>query len=189
MYLNGEIYPQDACSNDFIREQFVKMQQLGLLKMRITAASCFIEDDYKAEDFKNYASALDTEGFSIHVHSVGGRATRVAIHALEAARQRNGDRHIPHSINDLLYNKNSYTWRAVYPVQSSYKACAVLVAGSDAPVDSCDPRPFINIAAGICAERRDQVARWKCAWPLPACLARYSAWSARPSTSLNSESS
>lgn len=281
---------QDACSNDFIRGQFVKMQQQGLLNMRITAATCFIEDDYKGkvdiaghlkkaqdvraafannplikadavkifadgvlegdsfskppfspnagmlhnyqtphlkldhdtgavtvvkdsvdsrnngivnyktEDFKNYASALDADGFSIHVHSVGDRATRVAIDALEAARQRNGDRHIPHSIahlqvvhpddqrrlgelgvyltytyawinqqpeydvlitpfleqskkgqdiNDVLYNKNSYTWRAVYPVESSYKAGAVLVAGSDAPVDSRDPRPFMNIAAGI----------------------------------------
>ena len=52
-------------------------------------------------------------------------------------------------INDVLYNKNSYTWRAVYPVESSHKAGAVLVAGSDAPVDSRDPRPFMNIAAGI----------------------------------------
>ncbi|MDD2050104.1 amidohydrolase [Pseudomonas putida] len=281
---------QDACSNDFIREQLVKMQKQDLLNMRVTAATCFIDDDYKgkvdiaghlkkaqevraafadnplikadavkifadgvlegdafstppfspnagmlhnyqtphlklnadtgavtvtkdsedskkngivnykAEDFKNYASALDADGFSIHVHSVGDRATRVALDALEAARQRNGDSHIPHTIahlqvihpddqrrigelglyltytyawinqqpdydvlitpflekskkgqdiNDLLYNKNNYTWSATYPVQSSYKAGAVLVAGSDAPVDSRDPRPFMNIAAGI----------------------------------------
>ena len=281
---------QDACSNDFIREQLVKMQKQNLLNMRVTAATCFIDDDYKGkvdiaghlkkaqevraafadnplikadavkifadgvlegdsfsnppfspnagmlhnyqtphlklnedtgaitvnadsedsknngivnyrdEDFKNYASALDADGFSIHVHSIGDRATRVALDALEAARQRNGNSHIPHTIahlqvihpddqrrlgelgvfltytyawinqqpeydvlitpflekskkgqdiNDLLYNKNNYTWNATYPVQSSYKAGAVLVAGSDAPVDSRDPRPFMNIAAGI----------------------------------------
>ncbi len=281
---------QDACANDFIREQFVKMQQQNLLNMRITAATCFIADDYKgkvdiaghlkkaqevraafadnplikadavkifadgvlegdpfskppfspnagmlhnyqtphlkqneetgavtvtknsddskkngivnykAQDFKNYATALDADGFSIHVHSVGDRASRVSIDALEAARQRNGDQHIPHTIahlqmvhpddqkrlgelgvyltytyawinvqpeydmlitpfleqskkgqdiNDVLYNPKSYTWGAVYPVGSTAKAGAVLVAGSDAPVDSRDPRPFMNIAAGI----------------------------------------
>ena len=52
-------------------------------------------------------------------------------------------------INDVLYNPKSYTWGAVYPVGSTAKAGAVLVAGSDAPVDSRDPRPFMNIAAGI----------------------------------------
>ena len=156
--------------------------------------------NYKEEDLKNYASALDADGFGIHIHSVGDRATRVSVDALEAARQRNGNSHIPHTIahlqvvhpddqkrlgdlgvfltytyawinqqpeydmlitpflekskkgqdiNDVLYNKNSYTWNAIYPVENTYKAGAVLVAGSDAPVDSRDPRPFMNIAAGI----------------------------------------
>lgn len=281
---------QDACANDFIREQLLKMQQQDLLNMHVTAATCFIADDYSGkvdiaghlkkaqevrakfannplikadvvkifadgvlegdpfskppfspnagmlhnyqtphlqqneetgvvtvsknseesksngivnyqeEDLKNYASALDADGFGIHIHSVGDRATRVSIDALEAARQRNGNSHIPHTIahlqvvhpddqkrlgdlgvfltytyawinqlpeydmlitpfleksqkgqdiNDVLYNKNSYTWNAIYPVASTYKAGAVLVAGSDAPVDSRDPRPFMNIAAGI----------------------------------------
>ncbi|MBC9251695.1 amidohydrolase [Pseudomonas alcaligenes] len=281
---------QDACTNDFIREQILKMQQQNLLNMRVTLATCFIGDDYagkvdipghlskakavreefannplikadavkifadgvlegdpfsqppftpnagmlhnyqtphlkldeesgavsvtadsedsknngivnyKEEDFKNYASALDAAGFSIHVHSVGDRATHVAIDALQAARQRNGDRHIPHTIahlqvvhpddqkrlgelgvyltytyawinqqpeydmlitpflekshkgqaiDDLLYNPNNYSWNAIYPVGNTAKAGAVLVAGSDAPVDSRDPRPFMNIAAGI----------------------------------------
>lgn len=182
---------QDACTNDFIREQLLKMQQQGLLNMRVTAATCFIADDYAGkvdiaghlkkaqdvrasfannplikadavkifadgvlegdpfskppftpnagmlhnyqtphlklnedtgavtvsqdsqesknngivnyptEDFKDYASALDADGFSIHVHSIGDRATRVAVDALEAARQRNGDRQIPHTISHL----------------------------------------------------------------------------------------
>lgn len=281
---------QDACANDFIREQLVKMQGQNILNMRVTAATCFVADDYagkvdiaghlkkaqevraefannplikadavkifadgviegdpfsqppftpnagmlhnyqtphlklnedtgsvsvtknseesknngivnyKDEDLKNYASALDADGFSIHVHSIGDRSTRGAIDALEAARQRNGDHHIPHTIahlqmihpddqkrlgelgvyltytyawinqdpeydvlitpflekskkgqdiNDLLYNKNNYTWNAVYPVGNTAKAGAILVAGSDAPVDTRDPRPFMNIAAGI----------------------------------------
>lgn len=290
MAQNGITSIQDACANDFIREQLVKMQDQNILNMRVTAATCFIADDYagkvdipahlkkaqevraafannplikadavkifadgviegdpfsqppftpnagmlhnyqtphlklnedtgsvtvskdseesknngivnyKTEDLKNYASALDADGFSIHIHSIGDRSTRGAIDALEAARQRNGDRHIPHTIahlqmihpddqkrlgdlgvyltytyawinqdpeydvlitpflekskkgqdiNDLLYNKNNYTWNAVYPVGNTAKAGAILVAGSDAPVDTRDPRPFMNIAAGI----------------------------------------
>ena len=42
-----------------------------------------------------------------------------------------------------------YLHDALYPVERSRQAGAVLVAGSDAPVDSRDPRPFANMAAGI----------------------------------------
>jgi cytosine/adenosine deaminase-related metal-dependent hydrolase len=42
-----------------------------------------------------------------------------------------------------------YLHDALYPVERSRQAGAVLVAGSDAPVDSRDPRPFENMAAGI----------------------------------------
>ncbi len=53
------------------------------------------------------------------------------------------------SLEDVLYNKNSYTWNSTYPVASSSKAGAILVASSDAPVDTRDPNPFVNIATGI----------------------------------------
>lgn len=53
------------------------------------------------------------------------------------------------SLSEALYDPLGYLHDALYPVESSRKAGAVLVAGSDAPVDSRDPRPFENMAAGI----------------------------------------
>ncbi|MGL6070491.1 amidohydrolase [Craterilacuibacter sp.] len=156
--------------------------------------------NYEVEDLKDYVSALDKDGFSVHMHSVGDRSTRVALDALQAARDRNGKTGIPHTIAHLqmvspedqkrlgelgvfltftyawttpqmaydmlvtpflqpstkdqdlaefLYNPLGYVTKAVYPAETSRKAGAILVAGSDAPVDSRDPRPFINIAAGV----------------------------------------
>ena len=37
----------------------------------------------------------------------------------------------------------------VYPFKAAKQAGATLVAGSDAPVDSRDPRPFVNMAIGV----------------------------------------
>ena len=37
----------------------------------------------------------------------------------------------------------------MYPVRSSRDAGAVLVAGSDAPVASRDPRPFVNMSMAV----------------------------------------
>jgi len=48
-----------------------------------------------------------------------------------------------------LYNPNGYYMKNAYPVRSVMNAGAVLVAGSDAPVDSRSPRPFVNMAVGI----------------------------------------
>jgi hypothetical protein len=40
---------QDACANDFIRGRLLKMQDQDLLHMRITAATCFNQDDYSGK--------------------------------------------------------------------------------------------------------------------------------------------
>lgn len=53
------------------------------------------------------------------------------------------------SLSEAIYDPMSYLHGALYPVERSRQAGAVLVAGSDAPVDSRDPRPFENMAAGI----------------------------------------
>ncbi|MFQ2151753.1 amidohydrolase [Aeromonas sanarellii] len=281
---------QDACASDFIRDRLRTMQEQGLLHMRITAATCFHQDDYASRldieghlakanqvrdafagnpliqadtvkifldgvlegdpfttppflpnagmlenylhphlamdpasgevsitadsedagsngivnyreaDLARYVTALDEAGFGIHMHSIGDRSTRVALDALEAARAHHGDSGIPHTLAHLqvvhpddqrrlgalglyltftyawttpqlaydmlvtpfiqpgkagqplteaLYDPQGYLHGALYPVESSRKAGAVLVAGSDAPVDSRDPRPFENMAAGI----------------------------------------
>lgn len=281
---------QDACANDFIRGRLLKMQDQDLLHMRVTAATCFNQDDYsgkldidghlakanqvrdafagnplikadavkifldgvlegdpftsppflpnagmlenyqhphlaldpasgevsitadsedagsngivnyKEADLTRYVTALDGAGFGIHMHSIGDRSTRVALDALEAARASNGNSGIPHtlahlqvvhpddqqrlgelglyltftyawttpqlvydmlvspfiqptkagqSLSEAIYDPMGYLHDALYPVERSRQAGAVLVAGSDAPVDSRDPRPFANMVAGI----------------------------------------
>lgn len=281
---------QDACATDFIRQRLLNMQKRGLLHMRVTAATCFHQDDYSGKldiaghlakasqvrsafadnplikadavkifldgvlegdpfttppflpnagmlenylhphltmdlateqvtitansedagsngivnyrdaDLKDYVTALDKAGFSIHMHSIGDRSTRVELDALQAARTSNGDKGIPHtlahlqvvhpddqkrlgelglyltftyawttpqiaydmlvtpfiqptragqSLSEALYDPLGYLHDALYPVENARKAGAILVAGSDAPADSRDPRPFVNMAAGI----------------------------------------
>jgi predicted amidohydrolase YtcJ len=50
---------------------------------------------------------------------------------------------------DDLYNPDGYYMQNAYPVRSVMEAGAVLVAGSDAPVDDRSPRPFVNMAVGM----------------------------------------
>ncbi|MEP6665530.1 MAG: amidohydrolase [Nocardioidaceae bacterium] len=49
---------------------------------------------------KRHVTALDSEGFQVHVHAIGDRAVREALDAFEAARSANGDgdhrHHIAH---------------------------------------------------------------------------------------------
>lgn len=52
------------------------------------------------------------------------------------------------SVEDL-YNPEGYYMQNAYPVRSTMEAGAILVAGSDAPVDDRSPRPFVNMALGI----------------------------------------
>ncbi|MEK7266879.1 MAG: amidohydrolase family protein [Pseudomonadota bacterium] len=48
-----------------------------------------------------------------------------------------------------IYNPESYYMRNVYPAESIRKAGGVIIAGSDAPVDTRDPRPFVNIEGAV----------------------------------------
>jgi predicted amidohydrolase YtcJ len=50
---------------------------------------------------------------------------------------------------EALHVKGSYYESNVYPVRSSRDAGAILVAGSDAPVDTHDPRPFVNMSTAV----------------------------------------
>ena len=50
---------------------------------------------------------------------------------------------------DDIYNSSNYAMTNHYPVQSAKSNGAIIIAGSDAPVDTRDPRPFINLAAAI----------------------------------------
>jgi hypothetical protein len=48
-----------------------------------------------------------------------------------------------------LHAPGSYYESNAYPFKSSKDAGAILVAGSDAPVDTADPRPFVNMARAV----------------------------------------
>jgi hypothetical protein len=48
-----------------------------------------------------------------------------------------------------LYDVDGYYYRNAYPAASLKKAGATIVAGSDAPVDTIDPRPFVNIEGAV----------------------------------------
>jgi hypothetical protein len=48
-----------------------------------------------------------------------------------------------------LHASGSYYESNAYPVRSSAAAGAILVAGSDAPVDTPDPQPFVNMARAV----------------------------------------
>ena len=48
-----------------------------------------------------------------------------------------------------LHQKASYYESNAYPVRSIKSAGGILVAGSDAPVETSDPRPFVNMARAV----------------------------------------
>jgi predicted amidohydrolase YtcJ len=50
---------------------------------------------------------------------------------------------------DDLYNPDHYTIQNTYPAGSILERGGILVAGSDAPVDTRDPRPFVNIQQAV----------------------------------------
>ncbi|MEP4147046.1 MAG: amidohydrolase family protein [Halioglobus sp.] len=52
-----------------------------------------------------------------------------------------------------MYDPDSYYYQHFYPVVSIQQAGGVLAAGSDAPVESDDPRPFLNIQAAVTRDR------------------------------------
>jgi predicted amidohydrolase YtcJ len=54
-----------------------------------------------------------------------------------------------------LYDPDGYYMQNNYPVRTTLEAGAVLLGGSDAPVDNRSPRPFHNMALGITRENPD----------------------------------
>jgi predicted amidohydrolase YtcJ len=57
--------------------------------------------------------------------------------------------HVKDGSYESLHNPSNYYEHQAYPALSTKKAGAILIAGSDAPVDDRDPRPFYNMALGV----------------------------------------
>jgi predicted amidohydrolase YtcJ len=56
---------------------------------------------YEPDELRRIVSALDAEGFQVHVHALGERAVREALDAIEAARRVNGARDARHHLAHL----------------------------------------------------------------------------------------
>ena len=54
-----------------------------------------------------------------------------------------------------LYHPKNYYYKNSYPVKSVQDAGGILVAGSDAPVETRDPRPFYNLEKSITRKNND----------------------------------
>lgn len=63
---------------------------------------------------------------------------------------------------DDLYNPEHYTMQYSYPAKSMQAAGSVLAAGSDAPVDTREPRPFVNIEQAVTRQGEGDVV-WNAA--------------------------
>lgn len=50
---------------------------------------------------------------------------------------------------DSMYSADNYYMQSVYPAKTAQDAGATLIAGSDAPVDTREPVPFVHIASGM----------------------------------------
>ena len=58
---------------------------------------------YAPGDLRRIVEALDREGFQVHVHTIGDRAVREALDALEAARAANGVRDARHHLAHVQF--------------------------------------------------------------------------------------
>jgi predicted amidohydrolase YtcJ len=145
-----------------------------------------------------YARRMHLAGYSLHIHTIGDRAARTAIDAIEAARAADGNTETRDALahlqladpadvarigRDHIFVAFTYAWMyaepdydlmvipflqqvhgnspaalhppgsfydsSAYPVRAVKAAGGILAAGSDAPVDTRDPRPFINMAVAV----------------------------------------
>ncbi|MDR6573594.1 putative amidohydrolase YtcJ [Curtobacterium sp. 320] len=98
-----------AASTEHIRANTVKIMQDGMIENRTAAmlepytthpdhrGDSFIEP----EELNRIVTALDAEGFQVHIHAVGDRAVREGLDAIESARGTNGAADGRHQITHL----------------------------------------------------------------------------------------
>lgn len=171
-------------------------------------SQCSVSDGklyHSREDTLEFVRRFHQDGFALHIHVIGDRATRTALDALEAARaaggpdlHRDGFAHLqlahPDDVarigRDHVYIAFTYAWAYIdpsydlmvtpflekisggsardlhpaggyydanaYPVRGVRDAGGIVVGGSDAPVDTRDPRPFINMAKAVSRQLKGQ---------------------------------
>jgi len=79
----------------------IEAQTAALLEPYVGGAGNRGNANWEPAALKRLVTALDVEGFQIHVHAIGDRATRMALDAFEHARTLNGSRDSRHHIAHL----------------------------------------------------------------------------------------
>jgi predicted amidohydrolase YtcJ len=153
--------------------------------------------------FREYVKRSHLAGYTLHIHTNGDGAVKMAIEAIEAARAADGISTQPdtlahiqcaapedvlrigknrlyaaltyswmyaepkgydlsvipffHKVSgngyEALHDPNGYYARCVFPAKALKDAGVVLAAGSDAPVLTKDPQPFVNMEIGVTRAR------------------------------------
>jgi predicted amidohydrolase YtcJ len=184
-------------------DNYLSAQQVGdFIKVHgYHPAQCTISSgklQYEREVILEYAKRMHAAGFSLHIHTIGDRAARTAIDAIEAARAADGNSATRDALahlqladpadvarigRDHLFVAFTYAWMTTepdydlmvipflqpvhgntyaalhpagsfydsnsYPARAVKAAGGILTAGSDAPVDTREPRPFVNMAIAV----------------------------------------
>ena len=184
-------------------DKYAGAQQIGdFMKVhgyhpgQCTISSGQLQND--REVILEYARRMHVAGYSLHIHTIGDRAARTAVDAIEAARAADGNSATQDALahleladpadvarigRDHLFVAFTYAWMVTdlesdltvipflqpvhgntyaalhpagsfydshaYPARSVKAAGGILTAGSDAPVDTRDPRPFVNMAVAV----------------------------------------
>lgn len=79
----------------------IEAQTAAVLEPYVGHPGNYGKANWEPETLKQVVTALDREGFQIHIHAIGDRAIRLALDALEAARSANGSRDSRHHIAHL----------------------------------------------------------------------------------------
>jgi predicted amidohydrolase YtcJ len=100
---------RDAFSTDRIQVRNAKIFVDGGTAFRAAASAPYADGQPSAEPYleeaalTRYVTELDREGFSLHLHTLGDRATRMALDAIEAARNDNPTTFARHAVTHLVY--------------------------------------------------------------------------------------
>ena len=98
-----------AFSSDRIDTRIVKIFVDGGTAVRSAASSDYAGGLPSYEPYidevalARYVVDIDHAGLAVHLHTLGDRATHIALNAIEAARRANPDGHARHAITHLVY--------------------------------------------------------------------------------------
>ena len=95
--------------SDRIDAQIVKIFVDGGTAVRSSASSAYADGTQAYEPYvpvevlREVVRRLDEDGFATHLHTLGDRATRIALDAVQAARSSSSTTHARHAITHLVY--------------------------------------------------------------------------------------